>query len=311
MRTGLSCKMNITKVKSQLDTILQNLNPQDFIDNDPISIPHRFTTKEDIEISAFFAAILAWGQRKTIINNANKLMHWMGEEPHRFIVEHSDTELKQFEKFVHRTFNSTDVLYFIEVLKHWYTAGKSLEDHFVGDTMKDKISSFHQSFFAFDFAPDRTRKHIANPAKNSSAKRLNMYLRWMVRGNSHSDRQVIRHPERSKRVNELRAEEQGAGAELDQSRHFDSAQCDPDLLSTPRTSNTLDFGIWHSIKPSELKCPLDVHVQRAAFHFGLLTRKQQDWKAVEELSNNLLVLDPVDPIKYDLALFKWSEGKMD
>jgi uncharacterized protein (TIGR02757 family) len=262
--------MNFAQTKSQLDTILQNLNPKDFIDNDPISIPHRFTTKEDIEISAFFAAILAWGQRKTIINNANKLMHWMGEEPHRFILEHSDNELKQFEKFVHRTFNSTDVLYFIEVLRHWYRDGKSLEDYFVGDTMKDKISSFHQSFFAFDFAPDRTRKHIANPAKNSSAKRLNMYLRWLVRGKGRLE--------------------------------GDSAQCD---------LNSLDFGIWHSIKPSELKIPLDVHVQRAAFHFGLLTRKQQDWKAVEELSANLLILDSKDPIKYDLALFKWSEAKMD
>ena len=249
--------MNFAQTKSQLDTILQNLNPKDFIDNDPISIPHRFTTKEDIEIASFFAAILAWGQRKTIINNGNKLMHWMGEEPHRFILDHSDTELKQFEKFVHRTFNSTDVLYFIEVLRHWYRDGKSLEDYFVGDTMKDKISSFHQSFFAYDFAPNRTRKHIANPAKNSSAKRLNMFLRWMVR------------------------------------------------------NDELDFGIWHSIKPSELKCPLDVHVQRAAFHFGLLTRKQQDWKAVEELSANLLELDSKDPIKYDLALFKWSEAKMD
>ena len=249
--------MNLTKAKYQLDSILQNLNPKDFIDNDPISIPHRFKTKEDIEISAFFAAILAWGQRKTIINNGNKLMHWMGEEPHRFILEHSDDELKQFEKFVHRTFNSTDVLYFLEVLRHWYRDGKSLEDYFVGDTMKDRITSFHQSFFAYDFAPDRTRKHIANPARNSSAKRLNMFLRWMVR------------------------------------------------------NDELDFGIWHSIKPSELKCPLDVHVQRAAFHFGLLTRKQQDWKAVEELSANLLELDSKDPIKYDLALFKWSEAKMD
>ena len=249
--------MNLTKAKYQLDSILQNLNPKDFIDNDPISIPHRFKTKEDIEISAFFAAILAWGQRKTIINNGNKLMHWMGEEPHRFILDHSDTELKQFEKFVHRTFNSTDVLYFIEVLRHWYRDGKSLEDYFVGDTMKDRITNFHQSFFAYDFAPDRTRKHIANPARNSSAKRLNMFLRWMVR------------------------------------------------------NDELDFGIWHSIKPSELKCPLDVHVQRAAFHFGLLTRKQQDWKAVEELSANLLELDSKDPIKYDLALFKWSEAKMD
>ncbi|MEN8697410.1 MAG: TIGR02757 family protein [Bacteroidia bacterium] len=249
--------MNLNKAKSKLDAILENLNPQYFIDNDPISIPHRFTSKADIEISAFFAAILAWGQRKTIINNANKLMHWMGEEPHRFILEHSDKELKQFEKFVHRTFNSTDVLYFIEVLKHWYSEDKSLEDCFVGNSMKEKIYNFHLAFFKFDFAPARTRKHIANPAKNSSAKRLNMYLRWMVRGDG------------------------------------------------------LDFGIWKSITPSELKCPLDVHVKRAAHHFGLLQRTQQDWKAVEELSDNLLLLDAQDPIKYDLALFKWSETKMD
>jgi uncharacterized protein (TIGR02757 family) len=247
----------VQNVKSHLDSILHNLSPKDFIDSDPISIPKRFTTKEDIEISAFFAATLAWGQRKTIITNANKLMHWMGEEPHRFILDHSNAELKQFEKFVHRTFNATDALYFIEVLKHWYTDGKSLEDYFSGETMKEKIANFHLAFFGNDFVSERTRKHVANPAKNSSAKRLNMYLRWMVRNDG------------------------------------------------------LDFGIWTSIQPSELKCPLDVHVQRAAFHFGLLTRKQQDWKAVEELSDNLLLLDSVDPIKYDLALFKWSEAKMD
>ena len=181
----------------------------------------------------------------------------MGEEPHRFTVEHSANDLKVFEKFVHRTFNATDVLYFIEVLKRWYEQGESLENYFEGNCVKDRITHFHHAFFDNDFVSERTKKHIANPAKNSSAKRLNMYLRWMVR------------------------------------------------------SNDIDFGLWKSIHTSELKCPLDVHVQRAAFHFNLLTRTQQDWKAVEELSNNLLVLDPIDPIKYDLALFKWSERKMD
>lgn len=248
--------MKFEKAKAELDTILDKLNVESFIANDPICIPKRFSKKEDIEIAAFFASILAWGQRVTIINNTNKLMHWMGEEPHKFILEHSDYELKAMEKFVHRTFNSTDLLYFIAVIKHFYSNKKSLEDYFKGETMKDKITHFHQSFFDFEFAPKRTQKHIANPAKNSSAKRLNMYLRWMVRNDG------------------------------------------------------LDFGIWKSIKPSELRCPLDVHVQRAAFHFGLLTRKQQDWKAVDELSDNLLLLDNKDPIKYDLALFRWSEGKM-
>ena len=247
----------MTSTQHTLDKILQDLNHQDFIEHDPISIPKRFKSKEDIEISAFFAATLAWGQRKTIINNTNKIMQWMGEEPYRFIVQHSANDLNIFEKFVHRTFNATDVLYFIEVLKRWYEKGQSLEDYFTGNTMKDIIAHFHLAFFDNDFVSNRTKKHIANPAKNSSAKRLNMYLRWMVR--------------------------------------------DKDI----------DFGLWKSIPTSELKCPLDVHVQRAAFHFNLLTRTQQDWKAVEELSDNLLLLDPVDPIKYDLALFKWSERKMD
>ncbi len=240
-----------------LDKILEELNLQDFIEHDPISIPKRFTGKEDIEISAFFAATLAWGQRKNIINNTNKIMHWMGEEPYRFLVEHSAKDLIVFEKFVHRTFNATDILYFIEVLKRWYQNEESLEDYFTGNTMHDRIAHFHHAFFDNDFVSNRTKKHIANPAKNSSAKRLNMYLRWMVR------------------------------------------------------KDDIDFGLWKSIHTSELKCPLDVHVQRAAFHFKLLTRTQQDWKAVTELSNNLLLLDQVDPIKYDLALFKWSERKMD
>ncbi len=246
----------VKDIKSVLDKILINLDPQDFSDHDPITIPRRFKTKGDIEISAFLAATIAWGQRKTIINNGNKLMHWMGEEPHRFLLEHKPKDLKPFESFVHRTMNGTDTLYFVEVLSRWYKEGKSIEDFFIGEKMRDKISSFHRSFFGFDFAPQRTKKHVANPAKNSSAKRLNMYLRWMVR------------------------------------------------------KDDVDFGIWNSIKPSELKCPLDVHVQRAAFYFGLLTRKQQDWKAVEELSDNLVRLDPVDPIKYDLALFVHSERYM-
>lgn len=248
---------SLEKAKSELDHILYNLDPQDFIDHDPISIPKRFIDKKDIEISAFFAATLAWGQRKTIINNTNKLMHWMGEEPYRFIMEHSDSDLRVFEKFVHRTFNSTDCLYFIEVMKQFYSRQDSLENYFEGETMRERITNFHNAFFDFEFRSDRTRKHVANPSRNSSAKRLNMYLRWMVRNDG------------------------------------------------------LDFGIWKKIQKSELKCPLDVHVQRAAFHFGLLTRKQQDWKAVEELSRNLVLLDSEDPIKYDLALFKWSESKLD
>jgi uncharacterized protein (TIGR02757 family) len=248
--------LKIQNVKNELDSILDAIKPMDFIDNDPISIPKRFSKKQDIEISSFFASILAWGQRKTIIKNTNKLMGWMGEEPHRFIMDHSDADLKVFESFVHRTFNSTDCLYFIEVLKQFYLRENSLENYFKGDTVKSRLINFRNQFFNYDFAPQRTKKHIANPSKNSSAKRLNMFLRWMVR------------------------------------------------------KDEIDFGIWKSIKPAELRCPLDVHVQRAAFHFGLLSRKQQDWKAVDELSDSLVLLDPLDPIKYDLALFKWSESRV-
>lgn len=248
--------LKIQNVKNELDSILDAIKPMDFIDNDPISIPKRFSKKQDIEISSFFASILAWGQRKTIIKNTNKLMGWMGEEPHRFIMDHSDADLKVFESFVHRTFNSTDCLYFIEVLKQFYLRENSLENYFKGDTVESRLINFRNQFFNYDFAPQRTKKHIANPSNNSSAKRLNMFLRWMVR------------------------------------------------------KDEIDFGIWKSIKPAELRCPLDVHVQRAAFHFGLLSRKQQDWKAVDELSDSLVLLDPLDPIKYDLALFKWSESRV-
>ncbi len=247
--------MIFQEAKKELDSVIQQLDVESFVAHDPIQIPKRFTQKQDIEIAAFFASILAWGQRKTIIRNTNQLMDWMGEEPHNFILNHHPSDLKPFEHFVHRTFNGTDCLYFIEVLKQFYKGEESLEAFFKGENMKQRISNFHHAFFNFDFAPARTRKHIANPSKNSSAKRLNMFLRWMVR------------------------------------------------------NDELDFGIWSTINPSELRCPLDVHVQRAAMHFGLLQRKQQDWKAVEELSDNLLVLDPTDPIKYDLALFKWSETK--
>lgn len=246
--------MNNLKIKAILDAVLEEISPADFIHEDPISIPKRFRQKQDIEIAAFFAATLAWGQRKTIIKNTNQLMAWMGEEPYRFVCEHSSQDLRVFERFVHRTFNATDCLYFIEVLKNFYQKEDSLEAMFVGDTVKERLINFHQAFFAFNFAPSRTKKHIANPAKNSSAKRLNMFLRWMVRKDAY------------------------------------------------------DFGIWETIKPRTLRCPLDIHVQRAAFHFGLLKRKYQDWKAVDELSDRLLLLDAEDPIKYDLALFKWSEG---
>lgn len=248
--------MKLLKAKDALDAVLDRMDYNEFITHDPIRIPKRFNSKQDIEIAAFFASILAWGQRITIINNTNKLLHWMGEEPYRFIMEHSDEDLKPFSNFVHRTFNGTDCLYFIAALKHLYTTQDSLENYFVDQPIADSLSLFKKEFFSLPYAPHRTQKHIADPLKGSSAKRLNMFLRWMVR------------------------------------------------------SDSVDLGLWTKVKKSDLMCPLDVHVQRAAFHFGLLKRKQQDWKAVTELTNNLKKLDAKDPIKYDLALFKFSEQKL-
>jgi len=233
----------------------QYCNP-DFIALDPISIPHLFEDKQDVEISGLIAATLAWGQRPTIIRNARSAMKRMGNEPYRFIMEHSENDLKIFDGFVHRTFNAEDMRQFVRSLKYLYSEHHSLEDVFLRGirpddiNMKNAISHFRETFFSIEHEK-RTEKHISNPLKNSAAKRLNMYLRWMVRS---ADKDV-------------------------------------------------DFGIWNRISPALLSCPLDVHSGRNARQLGLLTRKQNDWKAVEELDISLRKFDPKDPVKYDYALF--------
>ena len=156
-------------------------NRKDFICDDPISIPHRFSKKQDIEIAGLFAATLAWGNRKSIINSCNKLMTLMDNQPHDFILHHSVKELKPFTTFVHRTFNATDVLYFIEFLKQHYTTHDSLENLFLKEDAEQALINFHNSFFSLVDFPHRTKKHIATPERKSTCKRLNMYLRWMVR----------------------------------------------------------------------------------------------------------------------------------
>ncbi|MBR9861123.1 TIGR02757 family protein [bacterium] len=244
------------KAKVILDKIYYQISADQFSSEDPISIPRQFQLKQDIEISAFFAAILAWGQRPTIIKNCTWLMEQMHWAPYDFIMNHEDRDLKVFEQFVHRTFNGTDCLYFIAALRSLYTGNDSLEHYFIGDTAKNRIIAFNDAFFSLDYAPGRTRKHIANPAKGSAAKRLNMFLRWMVR----------------------------------------------------KDNTEIDFGIWKNIPSSDLQCPLDVHVRRAAMHLGLLKRKQADWKAVEELGLSLRAMDPVDPIKYDIPLFEYGKS---
>ncbi|MEN9447744.1 MAG: hypothetical protein RJA25_1034 [Bacteroidota bacterium] len=153
----------------------------EFIAEDPISIPHRFSKQQDIEIAGLFAAVLAWGNRKSILNSCNKLMKYMDNRPHEFILYHSEKELKPFTTFVHRTFNATDVLYFIEFLKQHYSKHDSLEELFLQNDAEQRLIQFHHAFFSLDNFPERTKKHIATPERKSACKRLNMYLRWMVR----------------------------------------------------------------------------------------------------------------------------------
>ena len=210
--------------------------------------------KQDIEIAGFFAAIFAWGNRTTILQKSLELMRLMDHQPHQFCLQHTDKDLQQLLHFKHRTFNATDLLYFIAFLKFHYSQHHSLEQAFISSANNDmeiRLTHFHNYFFSLTDAPPRTRKHIATPFKGSSCKRLNMFLRWMVRHDK-------------------------AG---------------------------VDFGIWKKIKPSELICPIDLHVARVAKRFQLLDRKQMDWQAAIELTNYLLELDPDDPVKYDFALF--------
>lgn len=164
----------------------QKFNNVSFINTDPIAIPHRFSIKQDIEISGFFAAILAWGQRKTIINKCTELLCYMENSPHDFILNAQSKDLAKLEKFVHRTFNFMDLMYFLEFLKMHYQNHDSLEDAFlIGNdshsNIKNNLINFKNYFFSLEDSPKRTRKHISDPTTNSACKRINMFLRWMVR----------------------------------------------------------------------------------------------------------------------------------
>ncbi len=249
---------NFQKIKDFLEEKYEKYNHTDFIENDPIQIPHRFTKKQDIEISALFAAVLAWGLRKTIINKCNLIMELMDNSPHDFILNHRQTDLKNvgFQEFKHRTFNSTDFLYFLDFLQRFYQKNDSLEILFSSkgnkiENQKENIAHFHNTFFDIEYAPHRTKKHISTPERKSACKRLNMYLRWLVR----------------------------------------------------KDDKGVDFGIWENISPSVLICPLDIHVERESKKLGLLERNISDWKAAEELTQNLRLFDATDPVKYDFALF--------
>ncbi|MEX2594425.1 MAG: TIGR02757 family protein [Anditalea sp.] len=245
------------ELKDFLDKKVTHYNQPDFIPMDPITIPHRFTVKQDIEIAGFIAATLAWGQRKTIINKCIELLKMMDNAPYDFILHHKESDLKPFLNFKHRTFNDVDTLYFIDFFSRFYRDHCSLEEAFCiglddsSDIMEKLLINFHALFFQDPEAPQRTRKHIATPKKRAACKRINMFLRWMVR----------------------------------------------------QDNNGVDFGLWKKIKPSQLICPCDLHVDRVGRKLGLINRKQTDWLTAMELTENLRQFDPIDPVKYDFALF--------
>ncbi|MEO1653485.1 MAG: TIGR02757 family protein [Bacteroidota bacterium] len=244
------------RVKEILDEAYEAYNRPAFIEDDPICIPHQFQKKQDIEIMAFWTAILAWGQRATIINKSRDLIERMDGQPYDFILHHQDSDLKRFLSFKHRTFNATDTLYFIHFLRAHYQKYDSLEQGFLlgnpeAEDMGSALIAFHEYFFSLVDFPERTRKHIATPARKSACKRINMFLRWMVRNDQRG----------------------------------------------------VDFGLWKNIKPHQLVCPCDLHVERVARKFGLMQRKQMDWRTALELTQALKTFDPQDPVKYDFALF--------
>lgn len=247
-------KLKQEELKEFLDEKVEKYNRPDFIESDPISIPHRFTKKEDIEISGFLAATIAWGNRTMILRNANRMMNFLEDSPHDFILNHTDADLERIVTVIHRTFNAVDFIYFIKALKHIYKAQNGLEGIFnqyrTQDSLQPAIHQFRDMFFELPH-DRRTMKHISDPFKGSAAKKINMYLRWMIR---------------------------------------------KDLKG-------VDFGLWKSISPSILSCPLDVHSGNVARRLGLLTRTQNDSKAVAELDDTLRKLDKEDPVKYDFALF--------
>jgi uncharacterized protein (TIGR02757 family) len=237
-----------------LNESVARFNSPAFIETDPVQIPHAFSTKEDIEVSGFLAATIAWGQRPVILRNAADLMRRMDNDPHSFVMQADTRELKHLDSFVHRTFNGTDARTLVLGLRHIYKKHEGPETVFFKalqqNNMAAAISSFRAAMLEPRY-PERSRKHIADPASGSSAKRINMWLRWMVR----------------------------------------------------RDNAGVDFGIWKTISPALLHCPLDVHSGNVARKLGLLSRTQNDWKAVEELTANLRLLDAKDPVKYDFALF--------
>jgi len=246
---------NLKEIKEIFDQKIEKLNPVEFISNDPISIPHSFSNKEDIEISAFFASMLAWGNRKIIIKKTIDLINRMDNNPYNFIIYASQKELQNLKSFAHRTFNGNNIIDFINSLKIILLKYKNLENLFTKlylefNDLKFVLIEFKKIFSKY-FKDKKSLRHISSPENKSSSKRLNLFLKWMIR----------------------------------------------------KDNKNIDFGLWKNIPMSKLYIPLDIHTGNTARKLGILTRKQNDWIAVEELTVFLRKLDQNDPIKYDYALF--------
>lgn len=248
--------MKAGDLKQFLDKKVDEYNQPSFILNDPISIPHLFSQKQDIEIAGFFASIFSWGNRTTIIRKSKELMELMNMTPHQFCLQYNRRHSRRLKEFKHRTFKLDDLLYFVEFFQQHYSRSDTLETAFSkwmgckDGSIEKALNGFRKYFFSFEHLK-RTEKHVSSPYQKSTCKRLNMFLRWMVRNDN----------------------------------------------------NGVDFGIWKTIQPSQLVCPVDLHVARVAKRLKLLKRKQTDWLAAVELTENLKKLDEQDPVKYDFALF--------
>ncbi len=246
--------MELTDLKEFLDEKYLQYNKKDFIQTDPIQIPHSFSQREDIEIAGFLASTIAWGNRKMIIGNAKKMMEIMGNQPYDFVMNFDVDKINDFPPFVHRTFQNQDFLYCVASLQNIYKNHGGLKSVFETafqkyGNLRETLIEFRKIFFECDF-PLRTEKHIANVAKGAAGKRLCMYTMWMAR----------------------------------------------------KDKSGVHFGIW-DIPNSALMLPLDTHTATVGRKLGLITRKQDDWKTVEEITANLRLLDPDDPVKYDFSLF--------
>lgn len=246
--------ISFEELRDFLDEKVVLYNTAGFIEHDPVQIPHMYEAKEDIEVAGFLIATISWGRRLSIIHSGKKMMRLLGNSPYDFIMNHREEHLEKLCGFVHRTFNSTDFIYFLKAIRFLYREKGGLEGvfsrHQTPDSLQPAIHHFKREFFSLSF-PQRTAKHLPDPYQGSAAKRMNMYLRWMVR----------------------------------------------------KDKGGVDFGIWDQVPASILSCPLDIHTGNVARKLGLISRRQNDAKAVFELDEKLRELDPIDPVKYDFALF--------